>query len=152
MLLLRALAPWLLLAFLGQQVLLSSGRNEPAVTGNFSILSGKMQCNWEAGGDGGEVRLAVKCENQEARLKGRVTILNCEYSVNSESCPRYVSNPRSFWKQVSRAIKRPLLCMDEDTLVKACMCKSKPRGAYFELFFSSVPIAEEAQNSTSIAV
>ncbi|XP_018546366.1 fibroblast growth factor-binding protein 1 [Lates calcarifer] len=150
MLLLKTLAPWLLLAFLGQQVSVSSGarnktrganktvpipgraqRSESKGTatgrGKFS-LKDKMQCTWAARNAGDSVKLLVKCENPEARVKGGVTDMQCEYNAKPQTCPGYRSDPKGFWKQVSRAFKRlqGKVCRDDRALLKAGMCKRVP--------------------------
>uniref|UniRef100_UPI003AADAF9C fibroblast growth factor-binding protein 1-like n=1 Tax=Centroberyx gerrardi TaxID=166262 RepID=UPI003AADAF9C len=163
MLLLRTLAPWLLFAFLAQQVSLSSGAREKgrkgkaedrgaeqtgsaapgraqrggkaaATRGKFSTKD-KMQCTWAAREDGETVNIKVDCENREARITGGVTELSCEYNAKPQVCPGYVSNPAGFWKQVSRALKKlqMKLCMDDRALLKAGMCKRAPRDAHFKL-------------------
>lgn len=169
MLLLRTFAPWLLLAFLGQQVSLSSGArnknrgankavtpapgraqrsgNKSAATarGKFSI-SDKMQCTWGAKDGGDTVRLIVKCEDPEARIKGGVTDLQCEYNAKPERCPGYQSDPKGFWKQVTRAFKRlkGKVCKDDRALVKAGMCKRAPRDAHFKLDVLSSVISAQS--------
>ncbi|XP_026160100.1 fibroblast growth factor-binding protein 1-like [Mastacembelus armatus] len=147
--LLRTLAPWLLLAFLGQQVSLCSGArnksrgigkpvtpaperahrsgNRPAATGRgkFSTKD-KMQCTWVARDDSDAVNLSVKCQNPDAQ---------CDYTAKPQSCPSYLSDPRSFWKQMARALKKlqGKVCKDERALVKAGVCKYAPRDAHFKL-------------------
>lgn len=169
MLLMRTFAPWLLLAFLGQQVSLSSGArnkslgadnavtpapgraqrsgNKPAVNGRgkFSI-NDKMQCTWGAKDVGETVRLSVKCQDQEARIKGGVTDLQCEYNAKPQHCPGYQSDPKGFWKQVTRAFKRlkGKTCKDDRALVKAGMCKRAPRDAYFKLDVSSSVVSAQS--------
>eukprot|EP00064_Thunnus_orientalis_P020932 superscaffoldBa00006055_g21084 len=172
MLLLRTLAPCLLMAFLAQQVSLSSGARgkgrtaeergadrtvtpapgraqrsggkgaAPAAAatgrGKFSTKD-KMQCTWGARDVGDTVKLSVKCENPEARVKGGVTELRCDYNAKPQSCPGYQSDPRGFWKQVARALKKlkGKLCKDDRALVRTGMCKRAPRDAHFKLDISS---------------
>ncbi|XP_040892427.1 fibroblast growth factor-binding protein 1-like [Toxotes jaculatrix] len=169
MLLLRTFAPWLMLAFLGQRVYLSSGArnktrgadknvvqapgraqrsgNKGAVTGRgkFSIKD-KMQCTWGARDVGDTVRLTVKCENPEARVKGGITDLQCAYNAKPQSCPSYQSDPKGFWKQVARALKRlqGKVCKDERALVKAGTCKRAPRDAHFKLDLASSVISAQS--------
>ncbi|XP_051241552.1 fibroblast growth factor-binding protein 1-like [Dicentrarchus labrax] len=186
MLLLRTFAPWLLLAFLGQQVSPSSGaRNKnrgadktvtPAPdraqrSGDKSAATGrgkfsskdKMQCTWVAKDVADTVRLSVKCENREARVKGGVTDLECRYNAKPQRCPGYQSDPKGFWKQVARALKRlqGKVCRDERALVRAGMCKRAPRDAHFKLDMSSsvsaaqsgdtppLPLSNSTSTSTS---
>lgn len=136
MLPLRTFAPWLLLAFLGQQVSVSS--SAASGRGKFSTKD-KMQCTWGAKDVGDTVNLRVTCENPEARIKGGVTDQQCEYNGKPQKCPGYQSNPRGFWKQVGRAFKRlqSKLCNDDRALVKAGMCKRAPGDAHFKLDITS---------------
>lgn len=163
MLLLRTLAPWLLLAFLlGQQVCLSSGaRNKTrgadktgnkgataatAATGKFSLKKNQMQCTWGARDEGGAVQLSVRCENPKARVTGGVTDMKCEYYGKPQGCPGFQSDPKGFWKQVARAVKRlqDKVCTDQRAQVKAGMCKRAPRDAHFKLDITSSVMAAQS--------
>lgn len=160
--------PWLLLAFLGHQVSLSSGvRNKnrgktvtsaperaqrsgsksPATgRGKFVISDRKMQCTWAAKDVGDTVRLSVKCENPEARIKGGTTDLECKYNGKPQLCQGYGSDPKGFWKQVARAFKRlqSKVCSDDRALVRAGMCKRAPRDAHFKLDINSAMAAGQS--------
>lgn len=136
MLLLRTLAPWLLFAFLAQQVSVSSGEREKGRRGSAEEPGGagqsagsaspgksrregkaaaprgkfsvkdKMRCTWVAREGREAVKLAVDCDSPEARATGGVSSLSCAYVGNPKTCPGYSDNPAGFWKQVARAIKR----------------------------------------------
>ncbi|XP_069023632.1 fibroblast growth factor-binding protein 1-like [Embiotoca jacksoni] len=152
MLPLRTFALWLLMAFLGQQVSVSSvagaagklpgraqrGGNKGAASGKFSTRD-KMKCTWGAKDAGDTVKLRVKCEDPEARIKGGDTDLICDYNGKPQRCPGYLSDPKGFWKQVARAFKRlhGKVCRDDGALVKAGMCKRAPRDAHFKLDIST---------------
>ncbi|XP_056265684.1 fibroblast growth factor-binding protein 1-like [Pseudoliparis swirei] len=171
MLLLKTSALWLLLAFLGQQLSLSCAarnknraedqtvttapgrvhrsRGKPAEggRGKFSIKD-KMRCTWSSTGVGDTVRLSVKCEDREARVKGGVTDLQCHYNAKPQSCPAYLSDTKGFWKQVARALKRRQgnVCEDDRKLLRAGMCKRAPRDAGFKLDpLSSVRLVGELE-------
>ncbi|XP_034544121.1 fibroblast growth factor-binding protein 1-like [Notolabrus celidotus] len=172
--LLRTFAPWLLLAFLGQQVSLSSGaRNKnrgadrtatpapgrPQRSGSKSAATGKgkfpitarnMQCTWGAKDVGDTVRLSVKCANSQARISGGVTDLECEYEGKPQRCPGYQSDPKGFWKQVGRAFKRlqAKACRDDRVLVRAGMCKRAPRDAHFKLDINSSMVSAQSGGLT----
>ncbi|KAK2918801.1 fibroblast growth factor-binding protein 1-like [Channa argus] len=130
MLLLRTFAPWLLLGFLGGQVTAAPGRaqrlgDKAAETGRGKFTTrDQMQCTWASRDVGDTVKLSVKCENPEARHSS----LMCQYVAKPRSCPGYLSEPRAFWKQVARALKKlqGKVCTDERALVKAGMCKRAP--------------------------
>ncbi|XP_032393965.1 fibroblast growth factor-binding protein 1 [Etheostoma spectabile] len=171
MLLLKTSVPWLLLAFLGQQVSQSSGGrtknrgadksvtpapgraqggggNKPAASGRgkFSIKD-KMQCMWEAKNVGDTVGLSVKCE---ARIKGEASDVQCKYNAKPQSCPEYQTDTKGFWKQVARAFKRlqGKVCNDDRALVRAGMCKRAPRDAHFKLDRSSVAFSQSGEPET----
>ena len=184
MLVLQTLAPWLLLAFLGQQVSVSSGKrgsgaraahnngtaalsraqrgssSRPgafgkgnvsakgnfSTKGKFSIKEGKfsikennMQCSWTPQDVGDTVRVLVRCEDPEARIRGGVTDLRCHYNGKPQLCPQYQSDNKGFWKQVDRAFKRlqAKVCHDDRRQVRAVMCKRAPRDAHFKLDIDS---------------
>ncbi|XP_070684409.1 fibroblast growth factor-binding protein 1-like [Pempheris klunzingeri] len=168
MFLLRTFAPWLLLAFLGQQVSLSSGArnrsrgadktvtqapsrvqrggNKPAATGRgkFSI-SEQIHCTWGARDVGDTVRLSVKC------VQGGVTDIRCDYNAKPQSCPGYLSDNKGFWKQVGRAFKKlkDKVCSDDRALVRTGMCKRAPRDAHFKLDMpSSVSSGQSGEPQT----
>lgn len=165
MLLLKTLAPCLLLAFLGQQVSLSSGarsvdhqsgraqrsdKGAASGRGKFTTRD-KLQCTWNARVVGDAVKLQVRCENPEARIKGGVTELRCEYNAKPAMCPSYLSDTRGFWKQVGRALKKlqGKVCRDERALVKAGMCRRAPKDAHFKLdISSSVASAQSGEPET----
>lgn len=157
MLLLRTFAPCLLLAVLGQQVSLSSaaadqlpgraqrsgGKSAAAGQGKFSTKD-RTQCTWSAKDVGDDVRLLVKCENPEERTAGG----SCEYTGKPQRCPGYRSDPRGFWKQVGRALKRlqGRACRDRSALVRTGMCKRAPRDAHFKLDPSTSRTSSQAED------
>lgn len=161
--LLRTFAPWGLVVLLGYQVCASSGERRGAdlsgraARGNARGGAGKssatgrgkflideeqdkqMQCTWVAQDVADAVRLSVKCEDARARIRGGVTELQCQYHAKPQLCPGYQSNPKGFWKQVSRAFKRlqSNVCNDVRVLVRTGMCKGAPRAAHFKLAVGS---------------
>lgn len=170
-------APWVLVVLLGYQVCASSGelrgadhsetdaRGKAQGSGGKSSASGrgkflideeqdkKMQCTWMAQDVPDGVRLSVKCEDPEARIRGGVTELQCQYNAKPQLCPGYQSNPKGFWKQVSRAFKRlqSKVCNDVRALVRTGMCKGAPRGAHFKLDIGSSVVSAQSggQDSSS---
>ncbi|KAM7394452.1 hypothetical protein PAMP_021256 [Pampus punctatissimus] len=160
MFLMRTFATCLLMAFLAQQVSLSSGqgsgskfrKQRPAPGraqksgGSAALHSGKfstkynMQCAWEARDVGEDtVKLSVKCENPEARVKGGVTAISCDYNAKPQKCKKYASSSKNFWKQVSRALNKlqEKVCKDERALVKTSVCKRAHTDSHFRLDISS---------------
>ncbi|XP_028302992.1 fibroblast growth factor-binding protein 1 [Gouania willdenowi] len=164
-----SVAPWLLLAFLGQHVSLSLGGGGADSSASLSILAqrssakvsgrgkfsinAKMQCTWSSRDTGESVKIRVKCENPEARVIGGVTDMECDYNGTPRQCPGFMSNPRGFWKQVSRSFRKlkGKTCKDQRALVRAGMCKRAPRGAHFKLdIYSSVSSGQSGGGDTFI--
>lgn len=87
--------------------------NRPS-RGRFTLNSG-LQCTWATKDVSDTVNLWVKCENPQARVTGGVTDLKCEYRARPQTCPGYQSDPRGYYKQVSRALKKlqGKLCNDD---------------------------------------
>lgn len=173
---LRSFTPWLLVVLLGYQVCASPGErtgagfsvtdarsraqgraSKSSATGRGKFLideeqDRKMQCTWVAQDVPDAVRLSVKCEDSEARIRGGVTELQCQYNARPQLCPGYQSNPKGFWKQVSRAFKKlqSKVCYDVRALVRTGMCKGAPRGAHFKLDIgSSVASAQSGEETPS---
>ncbi|KAM4585260.1 fibroblast growth factor-binding protein 1-like isoform 1-T2 [Odontesthes bonariensis] len=166
MMVLRAFALWLLLAFLEQQVSLSSGEraadklsgraqrsgNKGAATGRGKFSTGdKMQCTWNSRDVRDTVKILVTCKNPGAQVKHEVTGLSCEYNAKPQSCPGYQSDPKGFWKQVARTLRKlqGKLCRDELALVKTAMCKRASRDAHFKLDIRSLLIVRRSGESST---
>ncbi|XP_029365636.1 fibroblast growth factor-binding protein 1 [Echeneis naucrates] len=154
----RTLTACLLLVFTGLQVSPSRGaysqlgrviriRNKG---GKFSIQGG-MQCTWGAREVSDSVVLTVKCENPRAHVEGGITEITCDYRARPQSCPGFVSDPRAFWKQLGRALKRlqGKVCREERALVKPAMCKRAPREAHFKLDLSSSVASAQSGDPTA---
>lgn len=177
MMLLRTLAPWLLLACLAHQVSMSGGAREKgrnrkgdgraseqlptpapgraerggkgAPKGKFTTKD-KMQCTWAARVED-TVKLGVTCKNPAAAATGGVSEIQCEYTATPSTCPGYGTNPASFWKQVVRSLKKlqRKLCQDARALVRTGMCKRAPQNAHFSLDIdSSVVSAQQPDTDT----
>ncbi|KAM9770789.1 fibroblast growth factor-binding protein 1-like [Menidia menidia] len=159
MFLLRTLALWLLLA-----LSLSSGQRAPGRPGGRAQRSGgkgaltsrgkfstgdHMQCAWNAREVRDAVKMRVTCENPKAKAKGELVSLTCEYNAKTQSCQR--ADPKGFWKQVSRALRRlqGKLCRDELALVKTGTCKRAPQDAHFKLDARSVSVSHHSQGPVS---
>ncbi|KAM7419487.1 hypothetical protein PAMA_016550 [Pampus argenteus] len=167
MFLMRTFATCLLMAFLVQQVSPStklrkqrpadravssasggaqkSGASAAIRSGKFST-NNNMQCEWEARNVGNTVKLSVKCENPEARIKGGVTDLNCDYIGKPQKCNRYAPSSRTFWKQLSRALIKlqDKLCTDERALVKPGLCKRAHKDSHFKLDVGSSVVSAQS--------
>lgn len=171
--LLQTLALLLFVAILGHQVSPSSGErrgkwaetSERTVTaaparaqrtgakGKFNFTEKEwndeevhMQCSWAAKDVAGAVKLSVKCENPEARIKGGVTDLECDYEGKPQRCLGYQTHPTGFWKQVTRGFKKlqGKVCKDERARVKAGLCRGAPRDAHFKLDIGSSRVSAQS--------
>ncbi|KAM9793117.1 fibroblast growth factor-binding protein 1 [Neosynchiropus ocellatus] len=112
------------------------GRDSGASAGRGKFTNkDKMQCTWRSTESEEKAKLSVTCENPEARISGGVTDIQCDYDGRPALCPGFRSDPRAYWKQVARALKRlqGRLCNDPRALVKAGMCKQAPRDSHFKL-------------------
>ncbi|KAG8014683.1 Fibroblast growth factor-binding protein 1 [Nibea albiflora] len=142
MLLLRTFAPWLLLAFIGHQVSLSSGaRNKnKAVEKTVTPASGRAQRSGDKSAATGRGKFSTNDKMQ------------CTWTAtNVGAIMRLSSDRKNFWKQVSRAFKRMQgkVCKDDRALVKAGMCKRAHRDAHFKLdLSSSVTSAQSGEPET----
>lgn len=158
MLFLGTVAPWLLAAVLGSQGQgvdwpetplpgnRSGDRSAASGRGKFTIVEDSMQCTWVARDVADTIRLAVHCQNPEARVNGGVTDIECEYSGRPQRCPDYQANHKLFWNQVGRALKRlqGKVCKDESALVKTPVCKRAPRSAHFKLDISTSVVSAQS--------
>ncbi|KAJ0050886.1 hypothetical protein NL108_009340 [Boleophthalmus pectinirostris] len=152
MLILRAAFSWTLLSILALLTASSGAHDSPRsegvsraqrsgngpIRGRFTLKNG-MQCIWATKDTRNGVKMLVKCENSEARISGGVTDVQCEYNAKPQSCPAYQSNPKAYYKQVFRALKKlqGALCKEERVLIKAGMCKRASRDAHFKLDMNS---------------
>ncbi|XP_024115612.1 fibroblast growth factor-binding protein 1 [Oryzias melastigma] len=146
MLVLRGFA--LLFLFLDPRFSLTSAAPGRAHRGGdrASVLSsGKFsngdntQCTWNARNAGVAVVLRVTCS-----VVG-INATSCEYTAKPQSCPGFLSDPKGFWKQLGRALRRMKgkLCEDKRALIKVGMCKSAPRDAHFKLDARGSPTVTE---------
>ncbi|XP_056136861.1 fibroblast growth factor-binding protein 1-like [Lampris incognitus] len=157
MLLLRTLAPWLLLACFAQRLSVAAGARQKGRQGKAPAEPGRAQgggdaaaaaaagkgrfstdstrCAWSARQDGDAVKLRIGCQSLEARDTAGAADFRCEYAAVPAGCPGYRSDPGRYWKQVARALKKMQrkLCRDERALIKTGMCKRAPAAAHFKL-------------------
>ncbi|NWV00901.1 FGFP1 protein, partial [Upupa epops] len=63
----------------------------------------------------------------------------CEFSGDPSSCTQYAANQKSFWKQVSRSLKKQKqLCQDPRSVLKSKVCRKGPQSAQLRLARSSL--------------
>uniref|UniRef100_UPI0037E7DAD5 fibroblast growth factor-binding protein 1-like n=1 Tax=Semicossyphus pulcher TaxID=241346 RepID=UPI0037E7DAD5 len=90
------------------------------------VTKDKSECTWAATGEDVFI-LGVSCK------KGGRSF-SCEYVSKPTVCPRYASDVKLYWKQISRALKKQKsLCQDSSALVRAGMCRRADREAHFRL-------------------
>ncbi|KAK3507190.1 hypothetical protein QTP70_009530 [Hemibagrus guttatus] len=102
-----------------------------AFRGKF-IGQAKERCMWTASGEK-QYTLKVTCPGVKKGRSRRA--YTCEYTGEPALCPSYVTNPKAFWKQISRGLQQQKqhLCKDANEVVKARLCKTGPTGAHFRL-------------------
>ncbi|XP_074721148.1 fibroblast growth factor-binding protein 1 [Strix uralensis] len=63
----------------------------------------------------------------------------CEFSGDPSTCPQYAENQKSYWKQVSRSLKKQKqICQDPKSVLKSKVCRKGPRSAHLKLTGSSL--------------
>ncbi|NWI94465.1 FGFP1 protein, partial [Pitta sordida] len=74
----------------------------------------------------------------------------CEFSGDPSSCSQYAANQKSYWKQVSRSLKKQKqICQDPKTILKSKVCRKGPRSAHLRLTQSSLlPAVAPAKENT----
>ncbi|KAK1175281.1 fibroblast growth factor-binding protein 1-like [Acipenser oxyrinchus oxyrinchus] len=106
-----------------------------SMQGKFTTKD-KAQCTWTAA-EGDTFSLRVNCKKSEESYA-------CEYVGRPSACTQYASNSKSYWKQISRALKKQKnLCKDAASVLKAGMCKKAPRDSHFKLSENSLATAKE---------
>lgn len=91
-----------------------------------TVIKQGGECHWAATGQD-VVVLAVTCKKGGASFA-------CEYEARPSACSQYASDPRLYWKQVARALKKQKsLCRDRRAMIKAGMCRRAARDAHFRL-------------------
>ncbi|NXC49309.1 FGFP1 protein, partial [Penelope pileata] len=74
----------------------------------------------------------IECKNGDSTFW-------CEFSGEPSACPHYAANQRSYWKQVSRSLKKQKqICQDPRSILKSKVCRRGPRGAHLKLTRSSL--------------
>lgn len=63
----------------------------------------------------------------------------CDFSGDPSTCAQYAANQKSFWKQVSRSLKKQKqICQDPKSVLKSRVCKKGPQSAHLKLTYSSL--------------
>lgn len=140
------LAMFLLLAWLAPRD--SAGRDiikerkkDVAFKGKFTGHA-KERCTWTASG---ETRYTLKVTCLGVKKGKSRQGYTCEYTGEPALCPSYVTNPKAFWKQISRGLQQQKqhLCKDANEVVRARSCRNGPTAAHFRLI-NKVPMTTPA--------
>ncbi|NXI68179.1 FGFP1 protein, partial [Anseranas semipalmata] len=76
--------------------------------------------------------LRVECKNSDSEFW-------CEFSGDPSACPHYAANQKSYWKQVSRSLKKQKqICQDPRSILKSKVCRKGPQGAHLKMTHSSL--------------
>ncbi|KAM4049742.1 fibroblast growth factor-binding protein 1 [Anomaloglossus baeobatrachus] len=106
-----------------------------SLQGKF-VSKDKAECIWSVTGTE-TVALNVEC------LKGE-TKLSCAYGGNPTACPNYVANPKTYWKQITRALRKlKNICQDQKAALKSKECKKGPPVAHLSYLPPSVPVGSK---------
>nr|XP_009671576.1 PREDICTED: fibroblast growth factor-binding protein 1 [Struthio camelus australis] len=89
------------------------------------------ECTW-AVADINAATVHIECKNGESKFW-------CEFTGDPSACPQYAANQRSYWKQVSRSLKKQKqICQDSKSVLKSKVCRKGPQSAHLELTNSSL--------------
>ncbi|KAM5193751.1 fibroblast growth factor-binding protein 1 [Mantella aurantiaca] len=110
-----------------------------SLQGKF-VSKEKADCVWAVSGTE-TVALYVECTKGDARI-------SCTFGGNPSACPKYATNGQSYWKQITRALrKQKNICQDQKAVLKSKECKKGPTEAHLSYIIPSVPeIAHERHN------
>ncbi|XP_073430714.1 fibroblast growth factor-binding protein 1 [Dendrobates tinctorius] len=106
------------------------GRGSLQLQGKF-VSKDKAECIWSVSGTE-TVAVNVECAKGETKI-------SCAYGGNPTACPNYVANQKSYWKQITRALrKQKNLCQDQKAVLKSKECKKGPPEAHLRYLLPDV--------------
>lgn len=92
-------------------------------------------CTWVVT-DMSAATVHIECRNGDS-------VFWCEFSGDPSTCPHYAANQKSYWKQVSRSLKKQKqICQDPRSMLKSKICRKGPQSAHLKLTRSSLLAAE----------
>nr|XP_009475885.1 PREDICTED: fibroblast growth factor-binding protein 1 [Pelecanus crispus] len=101
------------------------------------------ECTW-AVADMNAATLHVECKHGDSKFW-------CEFSGDPSACPQYAANQKSYWKQVSRSLKKQKqICQDPKSVLKSKLCRKGPRSAHLRLARSSLLTSVSPAKETTI--
>ncbi|XP_027747047.1 fibroblast growth factor-binding protein 1 [Empidonax traillii] len=104
------------------------GKSSPR--GKFGTKE-NAECTW-AVTDMNAATVHVECKQGDSTFW-------CEFSGDPSSCAQYAANQKSYWKQVSRSLKKQKqVCQDPKSVLKSKVCRKGPQSAHLRLTHSSL--------------
>ncbi|XP_057880920.1 fibroblast growth factor-binding protein 1 [Melospiza georgiana] len=108
------------------------GKSSPK--GKFETKE-NAECTWSVL-DTNAVTVQVRCRQGDSEFW-------CEFSGDPSGCAQYAANQKSYWRQVSRSLKKQKqICQDPKSVLKSKLCRKGPRSAHLRLTHSSLLTAE----------
>ncbi|XP_010001398.1 PREDICTED: fibroblast growth factor-binding protein 1 [Chaetura pelagica] len=105
-------------------------RGKASPKGKFKTEE-NAECTW-AVTNISAATVRVDCKNGDSEFW-------CEFSGDPSTCPQYAANQKSYWKQVSRSLKKQKrICQDPKSALKSKLCRKGRRSAHLKLTHSSL--------------
>lgn len=105
-----------------------------SLQGKF-VSKEKADCVWSVSGTE-TVALNVDCTKEGTKI-------SCTFGGNPSACPKYATNEKPYWKQITRALrKQKNICQDQKAVLKSKECKKGPPEAHLSYIIPSVPTTE----------
>ncbi|XP_066489091.1 fibroblast growth factor-binding protein 1 [Tiliqua scincoides] len=96
-----------------------------SLKGKF-ISKEKSECTW-ALSEAETATLKIDCKKGESSF-------SCEFTGNPSTCPQYAGNQKTFWKQITKSLKKQKnICEDPQGMLKSKICKKGPSSAHLKL-------------------
>ncbi|NWS22414.1 FGFP1 protein, partial [Pachyramphus minor] len=104
------------------------GKSSPR--GKFETKE-NAECTWVVT-DMNAATVHVECRQGDSKFW-------CEFSGDPSNCVHYAANQKSYWKQVSRSLKKQKqICQDPKSVLKSKVCRKGPQSAHLRLTRSSL--------------
>ncbi|NWS70120.1 FGFP1 protein, partial [Crotophaga sulcirostris] len=119
---------------------LKGGKASPK--GKFKTKE-NVECTW-AVTDMNAATLHIECKHGDSKFW-------CEFSGDPSTCSHYATNQKSYWKQVSRSLKKQKnICQDPKSVLKSKVCRKGPRSAHLRLTHSSLLTSTDLAKGNTI--
>ncbi|NXR28523.1 FGFP1 protein, partial [Cinclus mexicanus] len=127
----------------------NKGNEEGQKSKGGKSLKGKFkteenaECSWSVM-DTNVVTVNVQCKHGDSEFW-------CEFSGDPSSCAQYAANKKSYWKKVSRSLKKQKqICQDPKSVLKSKLCRKGPQTAHLRLTHSSLLTAMDPAKENSM--